>query len=102
MAGVPTTESLYVGFGATEFMLNMELEKKVSESNPNRIYNLYYTCSKCTEEDTACSYTCPGHEDGFVIIISESTNSNILLPVKYGFNQSNVTLFTIILLLLNV
>ena len=63
MAGVPTTEPLYVGFGATEFMLNMELEKKVSESNPNRIYNLYYTCSKCTEEDTACSYTCPGHED---------------------------------------
>ncbi|MDE5640008.1 MAG: hypothetical protein K2I47_09570, partial [Odoribacter sp.] len=61
MAGVPTTEMLYIGFGATEFLMNLELEHAKSESNEDRLYTLTYTTTKCTEVDAPCTYSCPGH-----------------------------------------
>lgn len=60
MAGVPTTEDLYVGFGATEFMLNFDGEWK---QNPEvtRTYTWSYTVSNCMEDDEPCEWSCPGH-----------------------------------------
>ena len=60
MAGVPTTEDLYVGFGATEFMLNFDGEWK---QNPEvtRTYTWSYTVSNCMEDDEPCVWSCPGH-----------------------------------------
>ena len=60
MAGVPTTEDLYVGFGATEFMLNFDGEWK---QNPEvtRTYTWSYTVSNCMEDDELCEWSCPGH-----------------------------------------
>lgn len=60
MAGVPTTEDLYVGFGATEFMLNFDGEWK---RNPEvtRTYTWSYTVSNCMEDDEPCEWSCPGH-----------------------------------------
>lgn len=60
MAGVPTTEDLYVGFGATEFMLNFDGEWK---QNPEvtRTYTWSYTVSNCMEDDEPCKWSCPGH-----------------------------------------
>lgn len=37
MAGVPTTEKLYIGAGATEFMLNMDVKHEISEGSPTRV-----------------------------------------------------------------
>ena len=42
MAGVPTTENLYAGFGANEFMVNMECELK-SDTGMQRKYTLTST-----------------------------------------------------------
>ena len=39
MAGIPTTENLYAGFGANEFMVNMECELK-SDTGKQRKYTL--------------------------------------------------------------
>ena len=61
MAGVPTTENLYIGFGANEFLMNMELEHAKSEENEDRLYTLTYTVSQCAGVNTPCSYSCPGH-----------------------------------------
>lgn len=62
MAGVPTTENLYLGFGATEFIINLEAEHK-QQSDAKRNYTTTYTASKCYDCDTACVYSCPGHEN---------------------------------------
>lgn len=59
MAGVPTTENLYVGFGATEFMINEDLEMKMSDGT--RKYTYKYTVPNCIESDTKCTWYCPGH-----------------------------------------
>lgn len=61
MAGVPTTENLYIGFGANEFLMNMELEHAKSEENEDRLYTLTYTVSQCAGVNTPCTYSCPGH-----------------------------------------
>lgn len=63
MAGVPTTENLYVGFGATEFMMNFDGEWK-SQTGADRVYTWTYTAPKCIEEDEECvisktTHTCP-------------------------------------------
>lgn len=63
MAGVPTTENLYVGFGATEFMMNFNGERK-TQGGVVRKYNWTYTAPKCIEDDEPCviskkEHTCP-------------------------------------------
>ncbi len=65
MAGVPTTENLYLGFGATEFMMNMDVKHEISENNPTRDYKLTYTATNCAGVDTKCVYSCPGHQVTF-------------------------------------
>ena len=60
MAGVPTTEDLYVGFGATEFMTNTKVEQKTSPEN-HRYYRLTYVAEKCADNNEKCEYSCPGH-----------------------------------------
>jgi hypothetical protein len=59
MAGVPTTEDLYVGFGATEFMTNMDVQRK--ESSGTRGYRLIHTISQCIEVDAICTISCSTH-----------------------------------------
>ena len=44
MAGVPTTENLYVGFGATEFMMNMDVKHESINTfvlKSNKIINIH-------------------------------------------------------------
>lgn len=60
MAGVPTTEDLYVGFGANEFMANMECEKK-TDTDKKRLYKFDKLFTNCVEFDEKCEYTCGGH-----------------------------------------
>lgn len=64
MAGVPTTEMLYVGFGATEFMTNFEAISKVNPDT-EREYTLTYTVQQCGGTDENCVYSCPGHKVTF-------------------------------------
>lgn len=59
MAGVPTTSDLYVGFGATEFMLNEDLQH--AKSSGTRKYTYNYTVPNCMEVNTPCTWSCPGH-----------------------------------------
>lgn len=60
MAGVPTTENLYLGAGATEFMVNLDGEIK-SSSTEYRSYNFTYTSHNCYCQNTPCTYSCSGH-----------------------------------------
>lgn len=60
MAGVPTTEDLYVGFGATEFITNFEATEELSTDN-ERIYWLTFSAYSCAGHDEPCVYSCPGH-----------------------------------------
>lgn len=59
MAGVPTTEDLYVGFGATEFMMNMDVEAKTNKPG-TRTFKLTFTCTQCIEQNQRCTGSCPG------------------------------------------
>lgn len=61
MAGVPTTENLYFGAGATEFMVNVDLEWKTE--NAQRIYTITLRNEKCYGEGTACTFSCSGSGD---------------------------------------
>ena len=60
MTGVPTTEDLYAGFGANEFMVNMYCELK-SDTGKQRKYTLTYRVSECIGADIPCHRTCDGH-----------------------------------------
>ena len=62
MAGVPTTENLYVGFGATEFMVNMDGE--LGTSSGTRFYKYEYKNPQCYGHDVKCEYSCAGHSVG--------------------------------------
>ena len=59
MAGGPTTENLYVGFGATEFMMNMDVKLDTSKGVRNYYYK--YNAANCIGNDQPCVYSCPGH-----------------------------------------
>jgi hypothetical protein len=59
MAGIPTTEDVYVGAGATEFMVNTTTEF-VTDDDDKRYYNFKKTFNKCVEEDAPCEYDCDG------------------------------------------
>ena len=61
MAGVPTTEDLYVGFGATEFMVNMDVNLETSSGS--RTYTYQYTAPNCYGHDDKCVYYCNGHTE---------------------------------------
>ena len=64
MAGIPTTEDAYVGFGITEFMVNMDGKKETSPAS-TRKYTYTYTADNCYGIDTPCVYSCPGnHKSG--------------------------------------
>lgn len=58
MAGVPTTENLYVGFGATEFMVNMDGE--LGTSSGTRFYKYEYKNPQCYGHDVPCVLSCAG------------------------------------------
>ena len=58
MAGVPTTENLYVGFGATEFMVNMDGE--FGTSSGTRFYKYEYKNPQCYGHDVPCELSCAG------------------------------------------
>lgn len=65
MAGVPTTEDLYVGFGGTEFIINEELKYKTQTAT--RKWTATYNASGCIEGDnikcvTYCGSSSPTHE----------------------------------------
>lgn len=62
MAGVPTTEDLYFGSGATEFMVNVDLKWRTEKAQ--RIYKIKVTNSNCYSHNIACVFSCGGHEDG--------------------------------------
>lgn len=58
MAGVPTTEDLYVGFGGTEFITAMEGRWK--KQTATRKYTLTYTATSSWANNANCSGSCPG------------------------------------------
>lgn len=59
MAGVPTTTNIYLGTGATEYMVNVDLEYKVTEGE--RTYTFKVTETNCYGDNEACTYSpCPG------------------------------------------
>lgn len=59
MAGVPTTTNIYLGTGATEFMVNVDLDYKVTEGE--RTYTFKVTETNCYGDNAACTYSaCPG------------------------------------------
>lgn len=79
MAGVPTTEDLYVGFGATEFMVNMDVELDTSKGMRNYYY--LYNAANCIGNDEPCEYSCPGHKvdtyvDGCGALTCTNTSSS--------------------------
>lgn len=91
MAGVPTTEDLYVAFGGSEFILNLEATHETDTNNANRRYTYTYTCSNCYDGDSLCEYSCPGNHTVTVScneIIEEAVeevrdaDGNIITPAK--------------------
>lgn len=59
MAGVPTTTNIYLGTGATEYMVNVDLEYKTTEGE--RTYTFKVTETNCYGDNEACTYSaCPG------------------------------------------
>lgn len=61
MAGVPTTENLYFGAGATEFMVNVDLEWKTEGAS--RTYTITVKNTKCYGEGTNCEFACAAPDD---------------------------------------
>lgn len=53
MAGVPTTTNLYVGAGATEFMVNVDLQMKTTQGE--RTYIFEVTEAKCYGTNQGCT-----------------------------------------------
>lgn len=63
MAGVPTTTNLYLGTGATEYMVNVDL--KIETTQGERKYIFKITENNCYGDNTACTQvSCPGHQEG--------------------------------------
>lgn len=62
MAGVPTTEDLYLGFGAQEFILNFDGEMK--SEGATRKYTINYNVGDCWSHNDKCTVSCPGHCSG--------------------------------------
>lgn len=63
MAGIPTTEDLYVGFGITEFMVNMDAERAESPAS-TRYYTYVYKADNCYGHDEPCVYSCSKNHKG--------------------------------------
>lgn len=62
MAGVPTTTNLYLGVGATEYMVNVDLEYKKEKGT--RVYTITVNNTNCYGSNKSCVFGCGGHEDG--------------------------------------
>lgn len=62
MSGVPTTEDLYFGSGATEYMVNVDLKWRTEKAQ--RIYKFTVTNSNCYANGKACEFSCKGHKEG--------------------------------------
>lgn len=65
MSGVPTTEDIYLGTGATEFVVNVDLKYRTETAK--RIYTITVNNSNCYGNNTPCSgvTSCPTHpQDG--------------------------------------
>lgn len=80
MAGVPTTEDMYVGFGATEFMVNMDaVWRKQSDTGslPTRTYTFSYKV-KCVDNQERDTGYCTAHPN------STCTNSHTLYDYCTG------------------
>lgn len=59
MAGVPTTEDLYWGVGATEFIA--QIKGQITSTSGERLYTYNYRRMNCIGADAPCVYSCPGH-----------------------------------------
>lgn len=60
MAGVPTTTNLFLGTGATEYMVNVDLEMKTTQGE--RTFTIKVTENNCYGDNTPCVASCGGHE----------------------------------------
>lgn len=59
MAGVPTTTNLYMGTGATEYMVNVDLQMKTTSGE--RTFTFKVTENNCYGDNSPCTYaSCPG------------------------------------------
>lgn len=58
MAGVPTTTDLYLGAGATEYMVNVDLKYRKEKGVRDWIFKV--TCNNCYANNKQCTWTCPG------------------------------------------
>lgn len=64
MAGVPTTTNLYLGTGATEYMVNVDLKIETTKQN-ERTFTIKVTENNCYGDNAPCTYTpCPGPQYG--------------------------------------
>lgn len=61
MAGMPTTDDCYVGWGANEFMVNVEMKVR-TQDDAKRIYTINVTMNNCYDENQKCTISCGGHE----------------------------------------
>lgn len=60
MGGVPTTENMYQGWGATEYMVNFNGHFK-SNGDTKRLYIVEVHETECWGTNGDCIVTCPGH-----------------------------------------
>ena len=62
MAGVPTTTDLYLGVGATEYMVNVDLKYRKEKGQRDWVFTVKNT--ECYGSNQACTFSCAGHEPG--------------------------------------